>query len=122
MIPHNEKNCSRIIKPLILILAIVVISGYSIWRVKDIVRGPQIVLYSPIDGANSKNDLIKITGKAERINQLFINGQKVFTDEDGNFSENYLLANGYNALEITATDSMGRQAVKKLQLFLSPKS
>lgn len=100
----------------------VLVLGYSAWRVKDIIKGPEVIVYSPTDGASSNNDLVKIAGKAERINQLFINGRKVFTDEEGNFNENYLLANGYNALEIKATDNLGRQKTKKIQLFLNQSS
>lgn len=122
MIPSKEKKCSLLVRPLILTLLVIIIVGYSAWRVKDVVKGPELVIYSPIDGASNRSDLVKITGKAERISQLFINGRKVFTDEEGNFNENYLLANGYNALEIKALDNLGREKTKKIQLFFNQNS
>lgn len=122
MIPSKEKKCSLLVRPLILTLLVIIIVGYSAWRVKDVVKGPELVIYSPIDGASNRSDLVKITGKAERISQLFINGRKVFTDEEGNFNENYLLANGYNALEIKALDNLGREKIKKIQLFFNQNS
>lgn len=122
MIPPREKKCHLLVKPITLALLVIVIASYSAWRVKDIIEGPKITVYSPTDGDNSRSDLVKITGKAERISQLFINGRKVFTDEEGNFNENYLLANGYNALEIKALDNLGREKIKKIQLFLNQNS
>jgi len=109
-------------KPLILALAVILVLGYSALKVKDLAQGPEITLYSPTADRNPDSELVVIQGRAERISQIFINGRKIFTDEAGNFKENYLLANGYNLLEIQALDQFGRQVVKKLQLVFNENS
>jgi hypothetical protein len=122
MLGLSGKNCQLLIKPIILILVVVSITGYSLLKIKNFVVGPEITLYSPQDGLSAKTDLVLIKGKAERISQIFINGRKVFTDEAGNFNEPYLLASGYNLLEIMANDQFGRQVVKKVQLVFNGNS
>lgn len=119
MIDKPNKDCRLLVKPILIVLVICLVIGYSILKVKDIAIGPEITLISPTDGASTKSDLINIKGKAERISQIYINGRKIFTDETGNFNEQYLLASGYNLLEITAKDQFGRQVVKKMQLVFN---
>ncbi len=116
MIPTKKKDYRRIIKPLLIGLVVLLVVGYSGLKLKDILIGPQIIITSPDDGATIKKPLVSVRGKAERISQLYLNGKKIFTDERGNFNEQYLLANGYNLLEIIANDQFGRQITKKLQL------
>lgn len=119
MIDPQEKNCRLLVKPIIIGAVILLVVGYSILKVKDLAIGPEIELYSPTDGTSTKTDLVNIKGKAERISQIFINGKKVFTDEAGNFNEPYLLASGYNLLEIMAQDKFGRKIEKKVQLVFN---
>jgi len=114
-----RKDYRLLVKPLIVALVIILIFGYSILKVRNLAIGPEITLYSPIDGASAKTDLVNIKGKAERISQIFLNGKKIFTDEKGNFDEQYLLASGYNLLEISANDQFGRKVAKKLQLVFN---
>ena len=112
----DKKNYRRIIKPLLIGLVFFLVIGYSGLKLKDILTGPVIVVNSPSDGQTIQKNFVNIQGKAERISQLYLNGKKIFTDEQGNFNEPYLLASGYNLLEIVADDQFGRQITKKLQL------
>jgi uncharacterized protein YfaP (DUF2135 family) len=116
MIETQGKNCRLLIRPVVIIAVVLLVVGYSILKVKDITLGPEISLNSPTDGESLKTDLVMVEGKAERISQIFINGRKIFTDEEGNFNEPYLLASGYNLLEIMAQDKFGRKIEKKVQL------
>lgn len=114
-----KKDYRLLVKPLVIALVVILILGYSILKVKNLAIGPEITLYSPTDGASTKTDLVNIKGKAERISQIFLNGKKIYTDEAGNFNEQYLLASGYNLLEVSANDQFGRQVAKKLQLVFN---
>ena len=116
MTPKPRKNYSRLIKPILIGLVALLIVGYSGLKLKNFVTGPQVVVASPTDGQTIKQNFVTVKGKAERISQLYLNGKKIFTDEQGNFNEPYLLASGYNLLEIIANDQFGRQIIKKLQL------
>ena len=116
MTPIKKKDYRCIIKPVLVGLVIFLIIGYSGLKLKNFLSGPQITVISPSDGETIKKNFVDVKGKAERISQIYLNGKKIFTDEQGNFDEQYLLANGYNLLEIVASDQFGRQITKKLQL------
>lgn len=112
----NKNNYRCLIKPLLIGLFVLLVIGYSGLKLKDLLTGPKIIVNSPSDGQTIKKSFVTVQGKAERISQLYLNGKKIFTDEQGNFNEPYLLASGYNLLEIIANDQFGRQITKKLQL------
>jgi len=117
--PRIRKNYPWLKTMVIVVVMAAAIIGYSTLKLKDIFIGPQIVLYSPIDGTNLEKDLVNIQGRAKRISQIYLNGKKIFTDEQGNFNEAFLLASGYNLIEIRAEDQFGRQVEKKLQLTVN---
>lgn len=116
MTPAKKKDYRCLIKPLLIGLVVLLIVGYSGLKLKDLLIGPQVIIVSPSDGSTISKNMVNVKGRAERISQLFLNGKKIFTDEQGNFNEPYLLASGYNLLEIIAHDQFGRQITKKLQL------
>jgi len=116
MTPQPRKNYSRLVKPILIGLVVLLVIGYSGLKLKNFVTGPQVTIASPADGQTIRQTLVNVKGRAERISQLYLNGKKIFTDKQGNFNEPYLLASGYNLLEIIASDQFGRQITKKLQL------
>lgn len=116
MIINKKENYRCLVKPILIGLFFILIIGYSGLKFKDLLSGPQITINSPSDGETIKNSVVSVSGRAERISQLYLNGKKIFTDEEGNFTEPYLMANGYNLLEVIASDQFGRKIIKKLQL------
>jgi len=91
------------------ITMVVVFALYGISRSQGFLKGPQIAISSPINGTISSNSAVKITGRAKNISLLYLNGRKIFTNEDGLFEESLLLAHGYNIIEIKAQDKFNRE-------------
>ncbi|MFA5736596.1 MAG: hypothetical protein WCX70_00205 [Candidatus Paceibacterota bacterium] len=114
MTPKLKEKISA--KTIVVFLIVAIILIYSSLKFKDLISGPEIVLYSPNDGSSLEDELINIKGRADRITKIYLNGRKIFTDQNGNFEESLLLSNGYNFFELKAEDKFGREIVKKLQL------
>ncbi len=85
-----------------------VISGYAYSRTIDVIKGPEIVIKTPISGSLTSNHLVSINGQALRIAKLYLNGRQIFTDEAGNFSESLLVPRGYSTLYVEAVDMFNR--------------
>lgn len=98
-----------------LFLAIAIYAGF---KLKNILLGPQIVINSPISGSTYRTPLVTINGQAKRIAKIYFNDRKIFTNNDGVFSESLLLAKGYNILEFKAEDSFGRKISRNVELVL----
>ena len=111
--PHKTKLYIKII-----IIAIVVsgIMGYAFYRTEDLIRGPQILIHSPINGRTVDESLVHIEGVARNISSITLNDKTIFIDESGNIKEEVLLIYGYNIITLYAQDRFGREVTKTLEL------
>lgn len=100
-----------------LTLAIIILV-YGLYEAHDLIYGPVLVVNSPTDGATSNDPLVSIRGVTKRIAKIFINGQQVFTRDNGSFAEPLLLGYGYNIIEVKVQDQFGRQIVKTVRVVL----
>lgn len=101
---------------LILIGFFVVIVGYGLWRSSALIKGPEIAISSPIDGGTVLSTITTISGRADRISAIFLDGKQIFTDNEGFFKETLLLAEGYNIIQVKARDRFGRETEKIIKV------
>jgi transcriptional regulator with XRE-family HTH domain len=90
----------------LLILSIV---GYYLWhQISSFNSTPYLFISSPITDQISDKSEIEVAGQTEAQAALKINGEDVFIDSDGYFSEIILLESGNNVLIIEATNRFNR--------------
>lgn len=107
-----------IIKRVLVVLAVVIVVGYSYFVLYGLLRGPRIILSTPEDGFSTTTPFISISGVAIHSNNLTINGAATPLDLDGNFRSQLILAPGYNIMTITAQDRYNRTVEKNLEINL----
>lgn len=112
-----NKSLSFYIKFTLIILFVIIISGYAFFQAKNIVLGPVVEITQPINGSSVESSLIEVRGKAKNISHISMNGRQIFTDDKGLFSEKLLLSYGYNIITIKAQDRFDREIEKKLELI-----
>ncbi len=101
----------------VLIIVIVIIVGYAAFRSLPYVRGPQIILFQPINGSTIASTTITVVGRALRINSLTMNDNPIETDESGNFKETLVVFPGVNVISFNATDQFKRMVRAELRVF-----
>ena len=94
----------------------VIIVGYSLFSARHIIKGPTIVVDSPINGELTKNNFVEIKGKSENINYISLNDRQIFIDDAGNFKEKLILYEGENTLKLYGKDKFGRDITKYIQV------
>jgi len=107
----------RFVKIWIALAFFVFIAGYATFQAHAFVAGPTIEVSFPANGTISDVSLVTIEGNARNISFLTLNGNKIFTDESGVFSEKALLSPGYNIMKLEAQDRFGRKTSQTLQLI-----
>lgn len=103
----------------IIVLSILVlgmISAYAALQARDYLSGPEITITAPTSGSVLNEGIVHVSGTAERIAELSLNGRQIFTDENGVFDELLLLAAGYNAFTVVARDKFNRTVTKTLEV------
>jgi hypothetical protein len=114
----NGERSKRILKIILVVLIAGGIIGYSYYQSRNLIKGPQISLTSPVVGTTVENPLVSIEGTAKNISFITLNDRQIFVDNEGTFKEELLLSPGYNIWQIAAKDKFGRIVNKKIELVL----
>jgi hypothetical protein len=109
-----KTNLKRALGISAVTILFVTVLGYSYFRTKDFLEGPVVNISAPKDGGTFASALISVSGTSKNLAFLNIDGRKIFTDKEGNWSEKLLLHPGLNIIETQATDRFGRE-VKKIR-------
>ena len=103
----------------IVILLLLSFGVYGLYKAKAYLEGPRITIESPLNGQSLGESFAEIIGKTSNISSLFLNGRQIFTDKDGGFKGDLLLAKGYNIIEVSGADKFGRATKEKLELVFN---
>lgn len=101
---------------LILTLSFIVLVGlvlYGIYQAREYLRGPEV----SIENRTQNGHLLEVSGTAERIAFLSLQGKPIFTDENGRWQETALLLPGYNSMTVVATDRFGRKMEEHFEAY-----
>ena len=94
---------------------------YILWQARYLIAGPQITLEAePARIGNER--IITLSGTAENISSISLNGRQIFTDTHGRFAEALVLENGYTIATIAATDRYGRTTTVTRPFVYQPAS
>jgi hypothetical protein len=118
MIPY--KNNKVVIAVLGLFFLLILI--YAYFEARNILFGPKILIKTPEEGMVVSENFVTILGKAENINEIWMNGRSIPVTEDGIFEEGLLLTEGYNRIFLLAKDKLGREATESIDIVYTPKN
>lgn len=103
MLPYRDSRITRIV----LVVFFILIIGYAYYEARGVLYGPNIDISTAVTEVT--DPFITISGTAERISELSMNGKPISVTEAGVFEESYLLAPGLNRIMLDATDRYGRK-------------
>ncbi len=113
----DRHKTRRYIKIITITLIAIIFIGYTLYEIQKVVLGPRIEVLSPNSGIMVSNSFTEISGVAKNIKEISLDDRKIYTDEQGNFKEQLLLAYGYNAMVLKATDKFGRKTEKVVEVI-----
>ena len=99
-----------------VLIAVFIFYGYN--KFHRLLKGPEIAIYSPKNGALITSRFISLSGKARDIANISINGRKIIPEKNGLFRDNLLLMEGYNIIEVKGEDKFGREVKKILEVVV----
>ncbi len=113
---NSRSDNLNLIKLLGIILLVAAIVVFAIFRSINYLKGPSVEILSPANGSTIETRVVELTGKAERINKIFLNGHPISIDEHGNWKETIIIFQGLNLITIRAEDQFGRIVSKQLDI------
>ena len=111
-----ERNAKFLIGLGLFCLGALAIGFYAYEQSREYLRGPQVVIDQPTDGQVFSTAPIVISGNAQNVAYITLDGASIFVDAKGDFSQKLLLEPGYNILTVAAQDRFGKKVEKTLEL------
>lgn len=92
----------------IFLSAVLIVLGYALFRSLDYIKGPEIIIESPLNGTTVSTPSVIVKGYALRVSDLWLNDRPITLSEEGYFEESMLLNIGYNTISVKTRDKFGR--------------
>lgn len=109
-----------IIRTLVLFIVGGIVFGYAYYRTLPYRLGPQVELNTPASTFTTDKSPIELSGTTKRINDMHLNGRKIFTDRNGAFTEHVYMHSGYNNITIRASDRFGKYTTQHIEVYYTP--
>jgi len=93
----------------VIAIIFLAILSYLVYQLDYLIAPPRLVLDYPAQDLTINSSSIRILGQAEYSVKLTINGQQIFVDSAGRFSQEINLSPGLNTLQIEAVNRFGRK-------------
>lgn len=103
---------------LIILLGLIVIV-YVLFQARFLITGPQIMLSAELPQQQNER-IITLSGSANNISRLWLNGRQIFTDPNGDFAAAVILENGYTVTKLEAEDRYGRRTAITREFVYAP--
>jgi hypothetical protein len=88
-------------------------SIYLIFRFQHYWQGGRISIFFPDDFAFLTSSHLIVKGSGLEVSRLELNGRPIYTDQNGFWEEELILAPGLNIIELKADDRFGRKLSEK---------
>jgi len=105
------------IKLFVIIVSVFLLVSYGIFNARNLIIGPTVEIFSPIDNTETTENILILKGKATNISFLSLNERPIFVNTEGLFEEKLLLSPGSNIIEIKAIDRFKKEVLKTIKIY-----
>jgi cytoskeletal protein RodZ len=110
----------KIMRNIILLIAIAAGFIYLGLRIKNIVAPPLLIIDFPAENYTTAENKIVISGQTESEARLFINGRETLSEKTGKFTAEISLKEGLNIISVKARKQYGKEAEVIRQVLVKP--
>lgn len=86
------------------------------YNMRDVWFGTPLHIAAASDGSSVDSLVFPIAGSAVHAKSVTINGRPIGIEPNGHFSDEVILSNGYNVVEVTLLDRFGKQKTQVLHV------
>lgn len=91
------------------IIIVIALVAFFAYRFNDIIGTPNISLSLPNETFMTSTSPLTVTGVVDAGDKLALNGEIIYTDENGSFEKDVALTPGLNTIEFTIHRFLGRE-------------
>ncbi|MBX4206520.1 hypothetical protein KW784_01915 [Candidatus Parcubacteria bacterium] len=101
-----------------LVVLGVALAAYILFQARFLILGPRVWIDIPADGAVLSEPVATVSGRAENVAWITLNGTQIYTDQQGLWSEKLPLAEGPSIMTVRVRDRFGREREKSVTIIL----
>jgi len=105
----------------LIFICLLLAAVYISYQARFLIIGPRITLTTEVPMLQNSRQ-ITLTGQAENISRLWLNGRSIFTNRNGQFTAAVILENGYTVTTLVAEDRYGRSTTITHPFVYTPAS
>jgi transcriptional regulator with XRE-family HTH domain len=90
------------------------IGVYLYFGVDNFVSSPWLVVDEPLNNSVVNTDTVVVRGTTRSNSRVLINGQQIFVDLDGRFSDEVGLSPGVNTINVTSVNKFDRESQQRI--------
>ncbi len=87
--------------------------GYFTYQLKLFISSPEVEIVHPKTSTFKLEDRVQITAQTEKDATVMIFGERIYQDNNGQFTYNFPLKKGTNELVIEVTGANGKKTILK---------
>jgi len=112
---------SRLTTAFTILLPALAIVAYLLWQTSSLLKPPQVILTTPVDGLSVQTALLPVAGYVTDDDvTVIVNGETVVIDEDHKFRTEVDLTRGLNVVTVSAKRRYSREAVEYRRVVFDP--
>lgn len=115
---HHFLTVPKIIKNILIILAVLVCIAYLGYYINNIITPPEIVFYGFEEDGILEDNFIVVEGKTDPEAELLINEQTILLDNDGNFEIKINLKTGLNTIVVSVKKKYSKEKIIKRNIIV----
>ena len=110
-----------LVQATVVLIGLMLVTGYVVYQARFLIIGPQITLSEELPLHQNVRQ-VTLSGSANNISRLWLNGRPIFTNPEGEFAATVILENGYTVTTLMAEDRFGRTTTVSRQFVYTPAS
>lgn len=117
-LPGNEVHRKKINKKVVVIIVLAVfVLSYVAFRIQVYFGEPYFILENVTDNMTVTDPSFIIKGEIHIRDQIMLNGEQIYPNEDGAFEKKIQLQSGFNALGFKIKKFLGKEYTIDKQIF-----
>lgn len=111
-------HISALLRRVLLFLVVASLAVYLGMKLFVFLSPPPLALTSPAENATLDTTLVTVVGQTEPDVAVSVNGQNVFLDSEGAFTEDVSLRPGLNTIRVIAANGRGKERIVTRNIFV----
>lgn len=105
------------VRRFLIISSVVLLISYGIFNARNLLIGPTIEIFSPLNNSETNSNVLEVKGLAKNISFISLNEKPIFITPDGFFDEKLLLSPGFNIIEVKAKDRFRQEEKEVIRVY-----